>query len=216
MNAGSIFPKPRSQAAKRLTRLAVRLSELKVEARVLHEKTAADASARADLTSQLHAAQAKQHAFGDAAAAVKTAERELAKLEKTGGERAVELRIVHDAAATVEGEVKVYARQNATELSAELRVDAQAAAERLAAAAVEFGRAHAQYVDAGVRGVELQRLVDPEQLRNLRVPDLPPAMAEFARRTISSTSSIPLPVPSAPGAVIGTAELRVAAEAAGR
>jgi hypothetical protein len=140
MNVAGLFDAPRGPAAKRLRELAGRLNELKAEGRELRAKEAEDGRVRADLTARLHGAQARDHAFGDAAAGVKAAKGELGKLEKSTAARADKVRVVTDAGAIAEGELRRYAAEHSEALWAEMGGDNRKAAERLVKPSAPFTR----------------------------------------------------------------------------
>jgi hypothetical protein len=59
--------------------------------------------------------------------------------------------------------------------------DAVKVTEALTAAIEGVRVAHADYVQAATRAAELLRLTDRDALRTTRIPDPPPALAEFIR-----------------------------------
>jgi hypothetical protein len=198
VNPSALFPTPRSAAAKRLAQLAGRLDELRTELRGLRTQARDDAATNTDLTAQLHAAQARQHAFGDAEAQVTATRQKLGKLEKSAAERAERLRVCTDAVATVEGAITRHAREHREALEAEQREDATAVAERLAGAVAQLIRAGEDYRTAGARADALLRIVDLERLRLVRTPDLPEAVATFMRSG-GGAARVPVPLPVQPG-----------------
>jgi chromosome segregation ATPase len=192
-----LFPAPRSAPARRLMQLATRLDELRAELRGLRAGASEDAANRAELTAQLHAGEARLYALGEGESQVTSARQKLARLEKSAVERAEKVRVVTDAVATVEGELRRHAADHASALWNELRDDNRRAAERLATAVEGFAHAHAAYNEAGARASTLLHLATPDEARHQRVPDVPHAVAEFARH--AGGVEVPVPVPGARG-----------------
>jgi chromosome segregation ATPase len=206
VNAAELFPKPSSDAAKGLLKLASRHDELRAEARDLNAQGAAGSAAKAEASKRLRAAEARDHAFGDAKAEVKSAKGELAKLEKAAGALAEKSRIVRDATSTVEAELRRYAAEHADALWKELAQDNRQAAERLVAALGEVHEAHADYGQAGARAAELLRLVAPDRARNERVAEAPAEVGQFAKRAPEYAGAIRVPLPGLPGHEVVKAE----------
>jgi hypothetical protein len=145
---------------------------------------------------------------------VKAAQAGLTKLEKAAAERAEETRIVSDAAATVEGEITRHAREHSGDLWTELRDDAAKVAEALTAAVEGVRVAHGDYVQAATRSAELLRLTDRDALRTTRIPDPPPALAEFIRHHDVGRAIQP-PLPMHQQATISAEEMERLTEQAG-
>jgi hypothetical protein len=216
MNAGQLFPAPKSAAAKRLTELARRHDELRAEARTLRGQAAADADTQKQLTDELRDAQARQRFSGDSAARVQAAEKKLAKRAAAAAERANEVRIVTDAAALAEREIAGHAQQNAKPLWAEMEKTGIGAAKRLVTAIEELREAHEGYVRAGARAAELLRLTDRDRLRHERIPEAPSEVSDFAtRRAAGAARAVRPPLPGhAQSPVISIVAPRVEAEEA--
>ena len=159
---------------------------------------------RRQLDTELRDARARDRAFGDAASRVMAAEKQLADLDAAVAQRADELRVVDDAVAEVEREVERHAREHAAALRKEVGADAEKAAARLAAAIKEITRAHAEYVVAGTRSVELQRIIDRDQLRTMRIPDVAVEVSGFARHAPEYARGIRIPVLIGPDMVTVT------------
>lgn len=213
MNPAKIFPSPRSAAAKRISKLAARREELRAESRALRAENAAAGESRSRLDAELRGALARDRAFGDATGRVKSAEKQLADLDAAVARRAEELRVTDDAIAEVEREVEQHARQHAGPLRKEIGEDAQKATARLVAAIEEIARAHADYVEVGVRSVELQRILDRDGLRTSRVPDAPAEVSAFVRLAGQHAASVRPPVLTGPSVISASEPQRLSAEA---
>jgi len=200
VNATQLFPEPRTDASRRLHELAARFAELRWEVRDLRQRASADTAAQAEARAALHAAEAQAHAFPDTGAdrQVEAGRRRLVRLEKQAGERGEQLRVATDAAALAEGAITRHAREHREQLEAEVREDATAVAQRLAGAVAQLTRAAEDYRTAGARADALLRLIDPEQFRVVRTPDLPERVAGFLRGG-GAAARIPVPLPVQPG-----------------
>ena len=118
-----LFPAAKSTSAKKLVQLGQRHDELRVEARDLQAQAAATSPSRGD-PRELREAEARQHAFGDAASRIKAVKTGLHKLKSAGAERADAARIVRDAEGQVAAEIRRHAREHSAELWSELTKDA--------------------------------------------------------------------------------------------
>lgn len=194
----ALFPDPQTDASRRLAELAGRLDQLRREARDLRAAAANRETGRAAAAATLRQAEARQYALGEGAAQVAAARRDLTRLEKQVTEHNDRARLVTDAVGQVEQEHARHAREHATALHAELRDSSLRAAAQLHAAITTFTQAHALYVESGVRADSLMRLTNPERARTERIPDLPPAVTDFARHA-KTIRSVPVPVPTHPG-----------------
>jgi hypothetical protein len=130
---------------------------------------------------------------------VKAAEGKLARLDKTAAARDKEVRILTDAVATVEAELRRHAAEHAKEWWKELERDNRGADERLSAALVAVHAALDDYVLAGGRAGELLRLVAPERARVERVPEPDHEISRFAKNAPGYARAISVPLPGQPG-----------------
>jgi len=206
MNPYSLFPSPRSAAAKRIQELSARRAELQVE----HSRVTAEHDR---LTQEREAHEA----------AIRTAEarmlglggkEDLASARKALGETIKELDSLNPAPlagaiAAVEAEVERVLTESVDELQAEVSEDAQAAASALVDALEHLTTARDMYRSTWVRADAFTRLVnDPT---SPRVAELPRATDTMAKGAAALASAVPVPTPQRRGWLVGARKDEIAA-----